>query len=78
MKTTVEETLREIVSRIAETPPGFALDAHLRDDLKVDSFHAVEIVFEIERLCDIKIPDSRYGEVQTFSDLLNLVTSLKG
>ena len=75
---TMEQTLKEIVSRIAEIPNDFGLDAHLRDELKVDSFHAVEIVFEVERLFDIKIPNSRYGEVETFGDLCNLVSSLKG
>jgi acyl carrier protein len=74
----MEEKLREIVARIAETSSDFEVNSHLRDDLNVDSFHAVEIVFEIERAFEVKVPDNRYGEVQTFSDLLQLVRSLKG
>ena len=74
----MEDKLREIVARIAEATPDFDIDAHLRDDLNVDSFHAVEIVFEIERAFDVKVPDSRFGKVQTFKDLLELVQSLKG
>jgi acyl carrier protein len=73
----MEKALKEIVARIAEIDPDFSNDAHLRDDLNVDSFRAVEIVFEVERAFSIKVPDTRYGEVQTFSDLLTLVTSLK-
>ena len=74
----MEQKLREIVAKIAEAEPGFDIDAHLRDDLNVDSFHAVEIVLEVERAFEIKVPDNRYGEVQTFKDLLTLVQSLKG
>jgi acyl carrier protein len=74
----MEQQLREIVSRIAEIPLDFAPDAHLRDELSVDSFRAFEIVFEIERTFNIKVPDGRYGEVQTFNDMVKLVQSLKG
>jgi acyl carrier protein len=73
----MEQQLREIVSRIAEIPGDFAADAHLRDELNVDSFRAFEIVFEIERSFNIKVPDGRYGEVQTFNDMVKLVQSLK-
>ncbi len=72
----MEEKLREIVARIAETNKDFSPDAHLRDDLNVDSFRGVEIVFEIERVFGIIVPGNRYGEVQTFNDMLKLVASL--
>jgi len=70
----MEQTLREI----AETAPDFAGDADLRDDLDVDSHRAVEIVFEIERTFDIKIPDDRFGEMRTLNGTVALVRSLKG
>jgi acyl carrier protein len=73
----MEAKLREIVSRIAEIQPDFPIDAHMRDEINVDSFRAVEIVFEVERAFAVKVPDGRYGEVQTFNDLLKLVTALK-
>jgi acyl carrier protein len=73
----MEETLREIVSRIAEIPPDFAADAHMKDELNIDSFRAFEIVFEIERTFSIKIPDDKYGQVQTFNDIVALVRTLK-
>jgi len=72
----MEQQLREIVARIAETKPDFNGDAHLRDDLNVDSFRGVEIVFEIERVFGVEVPGNRYGEVQTFNDMLKLVSSL--
>jgi acyl carrier protein len=72
----MEETLRNIVARIAETAPTFAPDANLRDELDVDSVRALEILFEIQRELGTKVPESRFGEVQTFKDLLNVVASL--
>jgi acyl carrier protein len=73
----MEQTLREIIAKIAETKPDFSGDADLRDDLDVDSHRAVEIVFEIERTFNIKIPDDRLGEMRTFNGTMNLVRSIK-
>jgi acyl carrier protein len=72
----MEEKIREIVARIAETSKDFSPDAHLRDDLNVDSFRGVEIVFELERAFNIVVPGNRYGEVETFRDMVKLVASL--
>jgi acyl carrier protein len=74
----MEQSLREIVAKIAETTDDFASNASLLDDLEVDSVRALEVIFEIERTFSIKVPEGRYGEVRTFADLLALVTSLKG
>jgi acyl carrier protein len=73
----MEEKLREIVARIGEISKDFKPEAHLRDDLNIDSFRAVEIVFEIERAFEVTVPGARYAEVETFNDMLKLVASLK-
>lgn len=72
----MEDKLREIVARIAETEASFSLDANLRDDLYVDSVRALEILFEIQKDMGIKVPESRLGEVRTFGDLARVVTSI--
>jgi acyl carrier protein len=72
----MEQTLREIVARIAELEADFPAEANLRDDLNVDSFRAAEIVFEIERVLKTKIPDERFAQVQTFNDIVELVTQV--
>ena len=74
----MEQTLRNIVAKIAETTADFAPDAALRDDLKVDSVRALELVFEVEKEFSITVPEGRYGEVRTFQDLVKLVASIKG
>jgi acyl carrier protein len=73
----MEEKLREIVARIGEISNDFEPNAHLRDDLNIDSFRAVEIVFEIERAFQVTVPGARYAEVETFSDMVKLVATLK-
>jgi acyl carrier protein len=74
----MEDKLREIVARIGEVPTDFDPGAHLRDELNIDSFRAVEIVFEIERAFKVSVPGQRYGEVETFNDMVKLVASLEG
>jgi acyl carrier protein len=73
----MEEQLREIVARIGEISKDFEPNAHLRDDLNIDSFRAVEIVFEIERAFKITVPGARYAEVETFNDMVKLVAALQ-
>lgn len=76
-QTQIEESLRKIVGKIAETTTDFPLSAHLRDDLNVDSVRALEIVFDIEKVFAVSVPEGRYGEARTFQDLVNLVVALK-
>ena len=73
----MEQTLRAIVARIAETEPTFSDTAHLRDELKVDSVRVMELMFEIEQAFSVKFPEERYGEVRTFDDLCRVVQSLQ-
>ena len=72
----MEDKLREIVARIAETEASFSLDANLRNDLSVDSVCALEILFEIQQNLGVKVPENRMGEVRTFGDLVRVVTSV--
>ena len=74
----MDETLRTIVAKIAETSADFPPDANLRDDLSVDSVRALELIFEVERAFSIRVPEQRYGEVKTFTDLVKVVAAIKG
>jgi acyl carrier protein len=73
----MEQKLRSIVARIAETSPDFDGNANLRDALGVDSVRSLEIVFEIEKELDLAVPEDRYAEVKTLNDIVKLVSSLK-
>lgn len=74
---TMEQKLRSIVARIAETSPDFDANARLRDALGVDSVRSLEIVFEIEKELGLAVPEDCYAEVKTLNDIIQLVSSLK-
>jgi acyl carrier protein len=72
----MEEMLRQLVARIAEVPATFPIDAHLRDDLDIDSFRAAELIFEIERVFATKLPDTQFAQAQSFHDVLKMLNSI--
>jgi acyl carrier protein len=72
-----DDIIRDIVCRIAEIDNGFPENVHLRDELGIDSYREVEILFEIERVFSIQIPMEKYAEVQTFDNLRTLIAALK-
>ena len=74
----MESQLKEMIARIAETNADFGPDADLREEVGVDSHRAVELLFEIERAFDVKIPAERFDETQSLNKALALVKSLKG
>jgi len=45
-------------------------ESRLAEDLGVDSFGAVELMFEIEEAFGLKIPDSEIERVRTVSDIV--------
>jgi acyl carrier protein len=73
----MEETLRQIIAKIAETFADFSADADLKEDLEVDSHRAVELLFEIERTFDVKIPATRFDELRSLNKAMALLKSLK-
>ncbi len=72
----MEKKLREIVAKIAETDSGFAPDADFRDELGLDSYRGVELIFEVERVFGVRIPPERYAEMKTLRESMALVNSL--
>lgn len=73
----MEQTLRNIVAKIAEIPPDFDAAASFREKLGIDSVRALEIVFEIEKTLGVSVPEDGYAEVRSFNGLLQLVSSIK-
>lgn len=73
----MEQTLRKIVAKIAETSQDFAPGASLREELNIDSVRLIELFFEIERGLQVQVPEERYVNIQTFADLLAFVKSIK-
>jgi acyl carrier protein len=73
----MEETLRQIIATIAETTPDFPADADVKYDLGIDSHRTIELLFEVERTFDIRIPESRFVEARTLNGILDLIASFR-
>jgi acyl carrier protein len=72
----IEQKVKEILSKKLEVEPGkISLETRLAEDLGVDSFGAVELMFEIEEAFGLKIPDSEIEHVRRVGDI---VTYLQG
>jgi acyl carrier protein len=50
-------------------------DSRLAEDLGVDSFGAVELMFEIEEAFGLTIPDSDIGKVRSVGDIVAYLDS---
>ena len=67
----IEQKVREILSKKLEVEPGkIALETRLAEDLGVDSFGAVELMFEIEEAFSLEIADSDLETVRTVDDIV--------
>ncbi len=73
----MEQTLRDIVAKIAEVPPDFESGAGFREALGVDSVRALEILFEIERTLGVVVPEDGYAKVKCLTNLVSLVESIQ-
>lgn len=51
-------------------------EASLRDDLGMDSFGAVEVIFEIEDAFNINVPDEDAQNINTFKDMADAIVKL--
>jgi len=50
-------------------------ECNLVEDLGMDSFGSIEIIFEVENIFKIKVPNSALPEIKVVSDLLDYVKS---
>jgi acyl carrier protein len=51
-------------------------EASLRDDLGMDSFGAVEVIFEIEDAFNINVPQDDASNINTFKDMVDAIMKL--
>jgi acyl carrier protein len=71
----IEQKVREIISAKFAVPLD-TIGAHTRliEDLKVDSFGAVELMFELEESFGLNIPDSDIEHVRTVQQIVDYVS----
>ena len=67
----IELKVREILAaKLGIEPSAIHGDSRLAEDLGVDSFGAVELLFEIEEAFGLTIPDSDIGKVRSVADII--------
>jgi acyl carrier protein len=73
-KKNVEGELKKILQeRLDIQAEKIKLDAKLREDLGIDSFGSVEIIFEVKDKFGIEIKDEDSRKMVNFSDIVDYV-----
>lgn len=69
----LENELRDIVSRIVEIEPEkVTLKANFVEDLGMDSMMALEILASMEKRFKIQIPEEKLGKIKNLSEVISL------
>ena len=72
----IEQKIREILSeKLGVELNKIAPETRLAEDLGLDSFGAVELMFELEEAFGLKIPDSDIDHVRSVKDIVVYVTA---
>ncbi len=67
----IEAKVRDVLAKKLGIEPGnISGDSRLAEDLGIDSFGAVELMFEIEEAFGLKIPDSDIMGVRSVNDIV--------
>jgi acyl carrier protein len=72
------DALKDALARLTARPPSaLALveSTRLREDLGLDSFAAVELVFEVEDRFNLRIPQSAAMTFQTVADVVSYLSA---
>lgn len=73
-RTQVEQSVKEILARRLNRPmEEIHLESDLAIDLSMDSFDAVEVMFELEEKFDVEILDEQITDLRLVKDIVNLL-----
>lgn len=69
--------LKEFLVSLFDIPEeDIAMDAHLADDLDLDSIDAVDLMVKVQELTGEKIPAEEFKTVRTVGDVVDRVYAL--
>ncbi|MBO6039924.1 MAG: acyl carrier protein [Oscillospiraceae bacterium] len=70
----MEEKIKEILSEVSGVPlEELREDTRLVGDLGMSSFDLADTVVSVEESCGVKIPDERFGEMETVADIVRIL-----
>ena len=68
----IESKVREILAKKCSVPAAsITAQTRLAEDLGVDSFGALELMFELEEAFALQIPDSEIEHIRTVKDIVD-------
>jgi acyl carrier protein len=77
MNTSAEDIrtrIKQIIANVAGlNATRIADDAHLREDLKLDSLSLLEIGVDVDLAFKLELPDERYKEIDSIPAMVSLV-----
>ncbi len=75
----IEQKVRKILSdKLRVSGEKITDEASLRDDLGMDSFGGVEVIFELEDVFNIDVPPEDIPDIHTFKDMVDSIVRLTG
>ena len=73
-KKEIEKKVKEILAdRLDIDLEKIKLESRLAEDLDMDSFGAIEIMFEMEEKFDIKVKEEEMKNLQTVKDIIRYI-----
>lgn len=70
--------LTEILEEMFEVPPAdVSLDAHLVDDLDIDSIDAVDLLARLKETSGLQVDPEQFKAVRTVQDVVETIAALE-
>ena len=75
MKDTIKERLRKVIAKdLKVEPESIADDAHVGNDLGIDSADMISLLYDIEDEFKVEISDEEMGGISTIEGIFSLVS----
>ena len=75
-KDTIKERLRKVIAKeLKVEPESIANDAHVGNDLGIDSADMISLLYDIEDEFKVEISDDEAGEISTIQEMYNVVNA---
>ncbi len=68
-----EKIVHIIIDRLGVETDGMKSNMSLKDDLGIDSFDSLRIIFEVEDEFGIKVPPSEVKNIETIDDIVSYI-----
>ncbi len=73
---TIKERLRKVIAKeLKVEPESIADDAHIGNDLGIDSADLISVLYDIEDEFKVEISDEEAGEISTIQEMYNVVNA---